>query len=170
MPMHLPDASLSHVSPYYNPFHQQDSLVVYLDLYTRSPSSLIPYSIPPLVDLSQHPNLRFPAMESLSREELERFQKLSNEYEPDVQVSKKIVFPQSWAPLSTHVRHRRRGIVAEQGGSLKRIRANEPSHQGPLVSAKRSTHAISVEYANADPTLAAKTSVRAEALGWNMGE
>ncbi|OXV09308.1 hypothetical protein Egran_02930 [Elaphomyces granulatus] len=114
MPMHLPDASLSHVSPYYNPFHQQDYLAAYLDHYTRSPSSLIPYSIPPLVDLSQHPNLRFPAMESLSREELERFQKLSNEYEPDV--------------------------------------------QGPLVSAKRSTHAISVEYANADPTLAAKTS------------
>ncbi|KAL1963799.1 hypothetical protein VTN77DRAFT_7865 [Rasamsonia byssochlamydoides] len=52
-------------------------------------------------------------MEPLSREELERFQKLSNEYEPDI--------------------------------------------QGPLVSAKQSSQAISAEYANADPTLAAKT-------------
>jgi hypothetical protein len=82
--MHLPDASLSHVSPYYNPFHQRDYLAA-----SRSPSSFIPSSIPTLVDLSRDSNLRFPAMESLSREELERFQKLSNEYEPDVQVSRK---------------------------------------------------------------------------------
>jgi hypothetical protein len=136
--MHLPDASLSHVSPYYNPFHQRDYLAGY-----RSPPSFIPSSIPPLVDLSRDPNLRFPAMESLSREELERFQKLSNEYEPDVQVSRKV---------------------------LLEDRANEPSHQGPLVSAKRSTHAISAEYANADPTLAAKTSVRGGTRGWNMGD
>jgi ubiquitin thioesterase protein OTUB1 len=107
--MHLPDASLSHVSPYYNPFHQHDYLAA-----SRSPSSFIPSSIPTLVDLSRDSNLRFPAMESLSREELERFQKLSNEYEPNV--------------------------------------------QGPLVSAKRSTHAISAEYSNADPTLVTKTS------------
>lgn len=54
-------------------------------------------------------------MEPLSPDEMEWFQKLSNEYEPDI--------------------------------------------QGPLVSEKLPSYAISVEYANADPTLATKTSV-----------
>lgn len=54
-------------------------------------------------------------MAALSPDELERFQKLSNEFEPDV--------------------------------------------HGPLVSGKESSNAIAVDYANADPTLAAKTSV-----------
>ncbi|CAL5866474.1 uncharacterized protein PFLUO_LOCUS682 [Penicillium psychrofluorescens] len=56
-------------------------------------------------------------MNPLSPEEMERFQKLSNEFEPDV--------------------------------------------QGPLVSTKQSSHAIAVEYANADPTLATKTGTLA---------
>ncbi|RJE17913.1 ubiquitin thiolesterase OtuB1 [Aspergillus sclerotialis] len=56
-------------------------------------------------------------MAALSPEELERFQKLSNEFEPDI--------------------------------------------QGPLVSVKQSSNAIAADYANADPTLAAKTSALA---------
>lgn len=56
-------------------------------------------------------------MNTLSTEEMERFQKLSNEFEPDV--------------------------------------------QGPLVSTKQSTQAIAMDYANADPTLATKTSTLA---------
>ncbi|KAJ5220061.1 cysteine proteinase [Penicillium chermesinum] len=54
---------------------------------------------------------------ALSTEEMERFQKLSNEFEPDV--------------------------------------------KGPAVSVKQSSHNIALEYANADPTLAAKTSALA---------
>ena len=34
-----------------------------------------------------------------------------------------------------------------------------PRWQGPLVSTKESTQAIAMDYANADPTLATKTSV-----------
>ncbi|KAK1144895.1 hypothetical protein N8T08_004908 [Aspergillus melleus] len=56
-------------------------------------------------------------MNPLSTDEMERFQKLSNEFEPDV--------------------------------------------QGPLVSAKQSSSAIAMEYANADPTFATKTSALA---------
>ncbi|KAJ5769137.1 hypothetical protein N7520_003696 [Penicillium odoratum] len=53
-------------------------------------------------------------MNALSPDEMERFQKLSNEFEPDV--------------------------------------------QGPLVSPKQSSQSIAMEYANADPTFATKTS------------
>ncbi|KAL2000278.1 hypothetical protein VTN02DRAFT_3325 [Thermoascus thermophilus] len=56
-------------------------------------------------------------MESLSPDEMERFQKLSNEYEPDI--------------------------------------------QGSFVSEKISSHAISLEYANADPAFVIKTSALA---------
>lgn len=56
-------------------------------------------------------------MTTLTPEELERFQKLSNEFEPDI--------------------------------------------QGPLVSPKQSSDAIALEYANADPSLATKTSTLA---------
>ncbi|KAL2009123.1 hypothetical protein VTN00DRAFT_7317 [Thermoascus crustaceus] len=56
-------------------------------------------------------------MEPLSPDEMERFQKLSNEYEPDI--------------------------------------------QGPLVSEKKPSHAISLEYANADPAFVRKTSALA---------
>lgn len=38
------------------------------------------------VEFAVNRNPRFPTMEPLSREELERFQKLSNEYEPELQV------------------------------------------------------------------------------------
>ncbi|KAA8645696.1 uncharacterized protein ATNIH1004_007115 [Aspergillus tanneri] len=56
-------------------------------------------------------------MNPLSTEEMERFQKLSNEFEPDI--------------------------------------------QGPLVSAKQSSSTIAMEYANADPAFATKTSALA---------
>ncbi|KAJ5288842.1 Ovarian tumor otubain [Penicillium angulare] len=56
-------------------------------------------------------------MNALSQDEMQRFQKLSNEFEPDV--------------------------------------------PGPLVSPKQSSHAIAMEYANADPTFATKTSALA---------
>ncbi|KAH8703742.1 putative ubiquitin thiolesterase [Talaromyces proteolyticus] len=52
---------------------------------TSSNSHDTNYDPPPLINLSVAPNSRFSTMEPLSREELERFQKLSNEYEPDVQ-------------------------------------------------------------------------------------
>jgi ubiquitin thioesterase protein OTUB1 len=54
-------------------------------------------------------------MNALSPDEMQRFQKLSNEFEPDV--------------------------------------------PGLLVSPKQSSHNIALEYANADPTFATKTSV-----------
>lgn len=44
------------------------------------------YSSPSYVDFAVNHDPRFPTMEPLSREELERFQKLSNEYEPELQV------------------------------------------------------------------------------------
>jgi ubiquitin thioesterase protein OTUB1 len=44
------------------------------------------YSSPSYVDFAANHDPRFPTMEPLSREELERFQKLSNEYEPELQV------------------------------------------------------------------------------------
>lgn len=44
------------------------------------------YASPPHIHQSVYPPLRFSNMEPLSREELERFQKLSNEYEPQIQV------------------------------------------------------------------------------------
>ncbi|KAJ6031493.1 Ovarian tumor otubain [Penicillium herquei] len=56
-------------------------------------------------------------MNALSPDEMERFQKLSNNYEPEI--------------------------------------------QGPLVSPKQSSHGISMEYANADPTFITKTNALA---------
>lgn len=78
------------------------------------------------------------AMEPLSREELERFQKLSNDYEPEVQV---------WRVLRVLVRWLACNCLTNLS-------------QGPLVSQKQSSQIISAEYANADPAFVTKTNVR----------
>lgn len=58
------------------------------NFYNTIISAAPPTAYDPLqfLDLSAYHDPRFPTMEPLSREELERFQKLSNEYEPDIQV------------------------------------------------------------------------------------
>lgn len=71
-------------------------------------------------------------MNTLSPDEMERFQKLSNSYQPDVQV-----------------------ISVECPGK----RWLTACRQGPLVSNKQSSHSIALDYSNADPTLATKTNV-----------
>jgi len=45
----------------------------------------------PFIDFSIRQSSRIAAMEPLSREELEAFQKLSNEYEPDIQVEQTLI-------------------------------------------------------------------------------
>ncbi|KAJ5800940.1 uncharacterized protein N7518_003008 [Penicillium psychrosexuale] len=70
-------------------------------------------------------------MNALSADEMERFQKLSNNYQPEVQV---IGFDYPLQPWLI------------------------PCRQGPLVSIKQSSHSIALDYSNADPTLATKTN------------
>lgn len=80
-----------------------------------------------------HPVSSHPAnMNALSADEMERFQKLSNNYQPEVQV---IGFDYPLQPWLI------------------------PCRQGPLVSIKQSSHSIALDYSNADPTLATKTNV-----------
>lgn len=74
-------------------------------------------------------------MEPLSREELERFQKLSNDYEPEVQVR----------------------LVGRPYAVL--VVDNCLMLQGALVSPKQSSQIISAEYSNADPAFVTKTNV-----------
>ncbi|KAJ6146360.1 Ovarian tumor otubain [Penicillium chrysogenum] len=69
-----------------------------------------------------------------SRDEMERFQKLSNSYQPDVQVI---------------------------GHDYSGLRQWLTCRQGPLVSTKQSSHSIALDYSNADPTLATKTNALA---------
>lgn len=78
-------------------------------------------------------------MNALSADEMERFQKLSNNYQPEVQVfGFDYPGPQQWLT---------------------------PCRQGPLVSTKQSSHSIALDYSNADPTLARKTNVSFDGLG-----
>lgn len=79
---------------------------------------------------------------TLSTDEMERFQQLSNEFEADVQVSL-LSDITCW-------------VVYADG-------------QGPLVSTKQSTQAIATEYANADPTFATKSNVRVLILYYTRG-
>lgn len=72
-------------------------------------------------------------MNALSADEMERFQKLSNSYQPEVQV-----FGFDYPGLQQWL---------------------TPCRQGPLVSTKQSSHSIALDYSNADPTLATKTNV-----------
>lgn len=72
-------------------------------------------------------------MNALSADEMERFQKLSNSYQPEVQV-----FGFDYPDLQQWL---------------------TPCRQGPLVSTKQSSHSIALDYSNADPTLATKTNV-----------
>lgn len=72
-------------------------------------------------------------MNALSADEMERFQKLSNSYQPEVQV-----FGFNYPGLQQWL---------------------TPCRQGPLVSTKQSSHSIALDYSNADPTLATKTNV-----------
>ncbi|EAW09265.1 OTU family ubiquitin thioesterase [Aspergillus clavatus NRRL 1] len=78
-------------------------------------------------------------MNTLSPDEMKRFQELSNEFAPDVQVS---------LPLPA-------GPCVQSSPADNRIR------KGPLVSAKQSSSTIALDYANADPTYATKTSALA---------
>lgn len=71
-------------------------------------------------------------MNALSADEMERFQKLSNSYQPDVRVI---------------------------GHDYSGLRQWLTCRQGPLVSTKQSSHSIALDYSNADPTLATKTNV-----------
>lgn len=72
-------------------------------------------------------------MNALSADEMERFQKLSNSYQSDVQV------------------------IGPDFPDLRQWLT--PCRQGPLVSTKQSSHSIALDYSNADPTLATKTNV-----------
>ncbi|PLB52413.1 cysteine proteinase [Aspergillus steynii IBT 23096] len=81
------------------------------------PPAFLAHGFSQLSNAFYHNHLNSFNMNPLSTDEMERFQKLSNEFEPDI--------------------------------------------QGPLVSTKQSSSAIAVEYANADPTFAAKTSALA---------
>lgn len=107
--MSLADLPWNHFNPYHHRFPDSHH---FASFYPPSapPFDFFSHGVPQLSNAS-HPI----DMATLSPDELERFQKLSNEFEPDV--------------------------------------------QGPLVSGKESSNAIAVDYANADPTLAAKTSV-----------
>ncbi|KAJ9248341.1 hypothetical protein DTO212C5_149 [Paecilomyces variotii] len=110
--MSLSDISWSNFGPYSHPSHG-DPLSPH-----SVPQSYYSDAAPLALQLSQFTTLLSrgnlnPAIMELSPEEMERFQKLSNEYEPDI--------------------------------------------QGPLVSQKQQSQNITLEYANADPTLATKT-------------
>ncbi|KAJ5624538.1 cysteine proteinase [Penicillium lagena] len=100
--MSLSELPWSPIGPHHPFVDKQKVASLYRNSFFASQLSVPPFVAPPFVN-----------MNPLSPEEMERFQKLSNEFEPDV--------------------------------------------QGPLVSTKQSSHAIAVEYANADPTLATKT-------------
>lgn len=89
----------------------------------------------PFFNIPVYSNPHTYAMEPLSREELERFQKLSNDYEPEVQV-RFVGQLMLCSPLTCLI------------------------SQGPLVSPKQSSQIISAEYSNADPTFVTKTNVR----------
>ncbi|KAJ5965652.1 hypothetical protein N7481_012366 [Penicillium waksmanii] len=103
----------SHFGPHH-PFPDKQRFHTY---YRDAPSFLPPlgFSISDALAPCASSNMSSSTnMNALSQAEMERFQKLSNEFEPDV--------------------------------------------QGPLVSTKQSSHTIALDYANADPTLAAKTN------------
>lgn len=74
-------------------------------------------------------------MNTLSPDEMQRFQKLSNEFEPDVPVGDSL------------------GVYLREEFDAQEFL------QGLLVSPKQSSHNIALEYANADPAFATKTSV-----------
>lgn len=71
----------------YSHFLSRDGLASTFDGNVHSAANDFAYRSPSYVDFAANHDPRFPAMEPLSREELERFQKLSNEYEPDLKVA-----------------------------------------------------------------------------------
>ncbi|KAJ5299665.1 hypothetical protein N7476_011222 [Penicillium atrosanguineum] len=102
----------SHFGPHH-PFPEKQNY--YRDPFP--PSLLPPLGFSISAAFAPDPTMSNANMNALPLDEMERFQKLSNEFEPDV--------------------------------------------QGPLVSTKQSSHSIAMDYANADPTLATKTSALA---------
>lgn len=116
--MSLSKPPWSHFGPHH-PFPDKQRFHTF---YRDAPSFLPPLGFSISTALAPRPptssNMSNSAnMNALSQAEMERFQKLSNEFEPDV--------------------------------------------QGPFVSDKQSSHSIALDYANADTTLAAKTSALA---------
>lgn len=107
----------------------------YKSSFVRQPSTYDSSVSYPFFNIPVYSNPHTYAMEPLSREELERFQKLSNDYEPEVQVrlDGRLMLCSSLTCLIS---------------------------QGPLVSPKQSSQIISAEYSNADPTFVTKTNVR----------
>ncbi|KAL4942217.1 hypothetical protein BDV06DRAFT_235557 [Aspergillus oleicola] len=110
--MSLSDLPRNHFDPLSHFPHRQDHFSGYY-APPLSSSAFISHGLPLY---AQHPPPIF-NMNTLTNEEMERFQQLSNSYQPDI--------------------------------------------QGPLVSHKQSTDAIAMDYANADPTFATKTSALA---------
>ncbi|KAJ5692386.1 Ovarian tumor otubain [Penicillium macrosclerotiorum] len=116
--MSLSKLPWSHFGPHHPFLEKQKFVGFYRD--APAPAALLPppgLAIPAAFDLPGTRNMSNLNLNTLSPDEMERFQKLSNEFQPEV--------------------------------------------QGPLVSPKQSSHTIALEYANADPTLATKTSALA---------
>ncbi|KAL4791797.1 peptidase C65 Otubain-domain-containing protein [Aspergillus venezuelensis] len=111
--MSLSDLPRNHFDPLNHFPQRQDQFAGYYAQPPISTSAFINHGLPLY---AQHPPPVF-NMNTLSNEEMERFQQLSNSYQPDI--------------------------------------------QGPLVSHKQSTNAIALDYANADPAFATKTSALA---------
>lgn len=138
---HSPSHHYHHPNYHYqNHNHNHDHRYLDCGLYT---TAFFPVSAALSYDLSASPsqsqsthslgsNPAFTMNNTLSTDEMERFQQLSNEFEADVQVS-----------LLSDIT---RWMVNADG-------------QGPLVSTKQSTQAIATEYANADPAFATKSNV-----------
>ncbi|KAJ5111139.1 hypothetical protein N7532_001674 [Penicillium argentinense] len=126
---------------HFGPHHPFPDKQRFHSFYRDAPSFLPPLGfsisaalVPPVTsNMSNSAN-----MNALSQDEMERFQKLSNEFEPDVQVCDSPPSPS----------------LASQA------RKADPA-KGPLVSTKQSSHNIAMEYANADPAFARKTNALA---------
>jgi ubiquitin thioesterase protein OTUB1 len=128
--MSLSKPTWHHFAPHQH-FLEKQPVDFYRD--ALSPSFLSPVALSLSAAFSHPISSNSANMNALSADEMERFQKLSNSYQPEVQV---IGFeysdPRQW--------------LTSCG-------------QGPLVSTKQSSHSIALDYSNADPTLATKTNV-----------